>query len=146
MQPHESTSQPRNPTKLLRIVVAITVIGLMAAIAIPNFVRARVSMSMSSCIFNQMWIETAKRHWAAETHQHADGVPTEADLFKYMGQVTPMWATRKLSVRVPAEFPACVTGQRLRVGTASLPIQCDAVSEHRWDEQAYRSHYALDER
>ena len=144
---HHDTSSPWNLTVIIRVACVTIVLALLAAIAIPNFVRARVVMSMDSCSFHQMWIETAKRQWAAENRKPADTVPTEAVVLTYMRQVTPMWCGRKHAVDLPAQLPTCFLNQlRYAIGSAGQPIQCEAVPFHRWDEQAYRFHYALDPR
>ena len=115
-----------------------------AAIAIPNYVRARSTMSMNSCTFNQMWIESAKRQWATVNHKAPDDIPSGTELLASMHQVTPMWATRKLPTRIPNQLPTCFLNQRpYPIGSVGHPIQCDASPDHRWDEQAYLFHYAL---
>ena len=61
-------------------------------------------MSMNSCTFNQMWIESAKRHWATVNHKAPYDIPSGTELLASMRQVTPMWATRKLPTRIPNQF------------------------------------------
>lgn len=122
-------------------------LGLLAAIAIPNYVRARVVVSMSSCIDHQMWIETAKRRWAAENHKPSDAVPTDAELLTYMRKVTAMWSGRKHIVPFLAQLPTCfLISTHYAVGCVTNPIHCNATESHRWDEAEYRFHYALDPR
>ncbi|MBK7999442.1 MAG: hypothetical protein IPK15_12210 [Verrucomicrobia bacterium] len=120
----------------------------MAAIAIPNFVRARVVVSMNSCVFNQMWIETAKRHWAAENHKRLDAVPTDAELLNSMRKVTPMWSRSTVfRAQVPNQLPTCfLLPTHYAVGSITNPIHCNAMESHQWDEAEYRFHYALDPR
>jgi hypothetical protein len=146
MKHHDTPSFPK-PGRFIRFVLGLTAAALLAAIAIPNYLRARSTMSMNSCTFNQMWIESAKRQWAAENHQPADAVPTGAVLLTYMRQVTPMWAGRKMPTRIPDQLPTCFLNQlRYTIGSVDHPIQCEAIPDHRWDEQAYRFHYAVNDR
>jgi hypothetical protein len=54
--------------------------GLLLAIAIPNFVKARSHSSKNACMANLKQIEGAKATWALEYQQPPTAVPTEADL------------------------------------------------------------------
>ncbi len=146
MQPH-NTPPPQTSSRLIPIVLCVAVLGLLAAIAIPNYVRARTTMSMNSCIYHQMWIETAKRRWAAENHKPSEAVPTDAELLSYMRKVRAMWGGRKLVVDLPVQLPSgFLLPTHYAVGSVTNPIHCNATEGHHWDETAYRMHYALDPR
>ena len=54
---------------LVEIMIVVAIIGLLAAIAIPNFVRARTTAQMNACINNLRQIDSAKQQWALETRQ-----------------------------------------------------------------------------
>lgn len=64
--------------------VLIPVIGLLAAIAIPNFVMARDTAQRNACINNMRMIDSAKQQWALENQKEADALPTPADLDRYL--------------------------------------------------------------
>ncbi len=66
---------------LVEIMIVVAIIGLLAAIAIPNFVKARQASQKSACIANLKQIEGAKATWALETKQIASAIPGDADLF-----------------------------------------------------------------
>lgn len=51
---------------LVEIMIVVLIIGLLAAIAIPSFVRARDRARTNSCINNLRQIEYAKETWAME--------------------------------------------------------------------------------
>ena len=51
---------------LLEIMIVVSIIGLLAAIAIPNFVRARVVSHQTTCINNLCKIRAAVAQWALE--------------------------------------------------------------------------------
>jgi prepilin-type N-terminal cleavage/methylation domain-containing protein len=64
---------------LLEIMIVVSIIGLLAAIAIPNFVRARVVSNQTTCISNLRQIRAAIAQWALERNaagttpvQHSD--------------------------------------------------------------------------
>ena len=56
---------------LVEIMIVVAIIGLLAAIAIPNFVRARTSSQMNACLNNLRQIDGAIQQWALETKQAA---------------------------------------------------------------------------
>jgi prepilin-type N-terminal cleavage/methylation domain-containing protein len=49
---------------LVEIMIVVAIIGLLAAIAIPNFVRARTTAQQNACINNLRQIDGAKQQWA----------------------------------------------------------------------------------
>jgi len=73
---------------LVEIMIVVAIIGLLAAIAIPNFVRARQTSQTNACINNLRQIDSAKQQWALETHQASSAVPVESDIAGYMGRNT----------------------------------------------------------
>jgi len=70
---------------LVEIMIVVAIIGLLAAIAIPNFVRARTTSQMNACINNLRLIDAAKQQWSLEQHQATTAVPTSSDLQPYLG-------------------------------------------------------------
>ena len=51
------------------IMIVVAIIGLLAAIAIPNFVKARATSQQNACINNMRQITAACNQWALETGQ-----------------------------------------------------------------------------
>ena len=70
---------------LVEIMIVVAIIGLLAAIAIPNFVRARTTSQMNACINNLRLIDSACQQWALEQHQGSTAVPAGTDLQPYLG-------------------------------------------------------------
>jgi prepilin-type N-terminal cleavage/methylation domain-containing protein len=66
---------------LVEIMIVVAIIGLLAAIAIPNFVKARSLSQKSICIENLRQMFGAKATWALETRHDVGETPTDADLF-----------------------------------------------------------------
>jgi prepilin-type N-terminal cleavage/methylation domain-containing protein len=54
---------------LVEIMIVVAIIGLLAAIAIPNFIRARAKSQQNACINNLRQIDAAINEWAMETGQ-----------------------------------------------------------------------------
>src|SRR3954451_5659373 len=51
---------------LVEIMTVVAIIGLLAAIAIPNFVRARTTSQQNACINNLRQLDGAVQQWALE--------------------------------------------------------------------------------
>ena len=51
---------------LVEIMIVVAIIGLLAAIAIPNFVRARTQSQKNACINNLRQIDGSVQQWALE--------------------------------------------------------------------------------
>ena len=54
---------------LVEIMIVVAIIGLLAAIAVPNFVRARESAQRQSIYNNLRVIDSAKQQWALENRK-----------------------------------------------------------------------------
>jgi len=53
---------------LVEIMIVVAIIGLLAAIAIPNFVKARNSSQKNACINNLRQLDAATQQWAMENN------------------------------------------------------------------------------
>jgi hypothetical protein len=68
----------QNPAKLA--LLPAVVVPALAAIAVPNFVKARDTAQKNSCLNNLRMIDAAKAQWALENKKGQNDVPTWADL------------------------------------------------------------------
>lgn len=71
---------------LVEIMIVVAIIGLLAAIAIPNFVKARQSAQKQACIANLKQIEGAKTLWALDG---GTGTPVMSNLVTDYIKKTP---------------------------------------------------------
>ncbi len=71
---------------LVEIMIVVAIIGLLAAIAIPNFVRARTTSQTNLCIDNLRMIDGAKQQWALEQGKVGTAVPAGSDIQPYLGR------------------------------------------------------------
>ncbi len=69
---------------LVEIMIVVAIIGLLAAIAIPNFVRARTQSQKNACINNLRQIDGAVQQWALENKQAPTATPANTDVFPYL--------------------------------------------------------------
>src|ERR1035441_10289886 len=71
---------------LVEIMIVVAIIGLLAAIAIPNFVKARATSQQNACINNLRQIDAAVNEWALEKGMKTgDGPATlTSDLTPYI--------------------------------------------------------------
>lgn len=67
-------------------IALIPIIGLLSAIAIPNFVKARKTAQMNACINNLRLIDSAKQEWQLEKGKDATAKPMQADIAPYLGR------------------------------------------------------------
>jgi prepilin-type N-terminal cleavage/methylation domain-containing protein len=102
---------------LVEIMIVVAIIGLLAAIAIPNFVKARQASQKSACVANLKQIEGAKATWALENKKVGTDTPTDGDLFG---------AT--LYIR---EKPACPASGTYTINNVDTRPAC-SVAEHTW--------------
>ena len=68
---------------LVEIMIVVAIIGLLAAIAIPSFMKARTTSQQKACINNLRQIESGKEQWALANKkaQGDDIVTTEIDVY-----------------------------------------------------------------
>src|SRR3954451_14167925 len=71
---------------LVEIMTVVAIIGLLAAIAIPNFVRARTTAQQNACINNLRQIDGAKQQWALENKAAPTATPDITDVAPYLGR------------------------------------------------------------
>ena len=66
---------------LVEIMIVVAIIGLLAAIAIPNFIKDRVASQKAACVANLKTMDGAKATWALEQKKTNADVPSDTDLF-----------------------------------------------------------------
>jgi prepilin-type N-terminal cleavage/methylation domain-containing protein len=74
---------------LVEIMIVVAIIGLLAAIAIPNFVRARQTSQANACINNLRQIDGAKQQELLEDGNAA--LLTVASLSPFLGRGAGSW-------------------------------------------------------
>jgi prepilin-type N-terminal cleavage/methylation domain-containing protein len=84
---------------LVEIMIVVAIIGLLAAIAIPNFIRARATSQANACINNLRQIDAAINEWALENGKTTGvGVANTAVVSAY------------IKLNVNSSVPGCPAG------------------------------------
>jgi len=98
---------------LVEIMIVVAIIGLLAAIAIPNFVKARTTSQTDACYNNLRQIDGAAQTYALENNKQPGDVYVLTDVQAY------------LHLDSSGNLPACPGGGRYGPGfTFGNPPYC----------------------
>jgi prepilin-type N-terminal cleavage/methylation domain-containing protein len=98
---------------LVEIMIVVAIIGIIIAIAVPGFLRARGTSRMRACQENLTKIDGAKEQWALETNASPGDTPAEADL---AGGANSILKT----------FPACPSGFTYTINPLGTDPTCNS--------------------
>ena len=101
---------------LIEIMIVVLIIGILLAIAVPNFVKARESSRQKSCIANLRQIDSAKQQWAMDNKQAGSASPASGVLVGTGGYLK--------------SYPACPAGGSYSIGSVDADPTCDYRGRH----------------
>jgi prepilin-type N-terminal cleavage/methylation domain-containing protein len=101
---------------LVEIMIVVAIIGMLASIAVPNYVKARDNSQQQTCINNLRQIDGAAQTWALETKQTANASYTLSVLTPYI----------KLDSQ--NKIPGCPAGGTYNTTTVSNSPTCTLAS------------------
>jgi type II secretory pathway pseudopilin PulG len=93
--------------------IVVAIIGLLAAIAIPNFVKARATSQANACINNLRQIDAAANQFALEKGKKT------SDAITYPGDLTPY-----IKLNSASSIPPCPAGGAYSCATVGASPAC----------------------
>ena len=94
---------------LVEIMIVVAIIGLLAAIAIPNFVRARNTAQKNACINNLRQLDGGKQQWALENKKSDSDAPTTDEVKVYIKN---------------NQYPTCPSGGTYTIAAVNTDPTC----------------------
>ena len=95
---------------LVEIMIVVAIIGLLAAIAIPNFVRARLAALQSTCIANLKQIQGGCAVYAVDTGAASGAACGSAELVPTYIRAWPTCQSNAYAATTVDGTPVCPTG------------------------------------
>jgi prepilin-type N-terminal cleavage/methylation domain-containing protein len=74
---------------LVEIMIVVAIIGLLASIAVPNFVKARNVAQRRACISTLQQIDGAKLQWAIEKKKSSGSAVVDSEVNEYIRGSAP---------------------------------------------------------
>ncbi len=108
MQITQIKTRRRAAFTLFEIMIVVAIIGLLAAVAIPNFKRANETAALNGIKQNLRLIDNIKDQWAAENRKLGAAEPTREDLAPYFKN---------------GKFPTPVVEETYQIGAVNEPAQ-----------------------
>ena len=102
---------------LVEIMIVVAIIGLLAAIAIPNFVRSRATSQANACINNMRQIDAAASQFALEKGQKT------GDPINFPNDLTPY-----IKLNSAGSVPPCPAGGTYTCNAVGTPSTCSLSS------------------
>lgn len=100
---------------LVEIMIVVAIIGVLAAMAVPNLLKARRDAQRAACIQNLRAIEGAKEIWALENRKGGNEAPQPTELYG---------ADKAIKTE-----PKCQAGGTYSIGTMDAKPTC-TLSDH----------------
>ena len=101
----------RHGFKLVEIMIVVLIIGILLAIAVPNFIRARESSRAKSCVATLKQIDSAKEQWAMDNKKTSADTPTTANLYGTYTKSTPSCPSNgTYTINAIGTAPTCSVG------------------------------------
>ena len=110
-------AKPRQGFTLVEIMIVVAIIGLLAGIAIPNFVKARMVSQSNACTNNLRLLSETGDLWAIDQKQPAGSALVMSNLLPYLRG---------------SNAPVCPAGGTYTLGNVGdqWPAQCSILAHN----------------
>jgi prepilin-type N-terminal cleavage/methylation domain-containing protein len=99
---------------LVEIMIVVAIIGLLAAIAIPSFMRARSTSQQNACINNLRQLSGAEDQFAIENNKVTGDACASTDITPYLKKWPICPASGAYTISTVGSDPTCnITGHTL---------------------------------
>ncbi len=97
---------------LVEIMIVVMIIGLLAAIALPSFQRARTTAQKNACIENLRQINGAVQQYLIEERQNTVPALSAVTVYFQTGvlPICPAASTDYAAPATPEDLPTCTSG------------------------------------
>jgi hypothetical protein len=110
------TEEKSSAVKIIKWIALCLFIGLLVAVAIPNFIRPHVTYAENACVNNMRQIEAAKQKWAMENGKTNGSIVTENEIIPYLKG----WSR--------TNFPECPSGGLMQLREVCGDRRCSPKS------------------
>lgn len=96
---------------LVEIMIVVALIGMLLAIAVPHYVRARQNAQINACLSNLMEFDAAKDRWAIENRKIVGDIVDWGDIVPYfLKKTVPCPAGGVYNLNPVGVNPTCSVG------------------------------------
>ena len=94
---------------LVEIMIVVAIIGMLAAVAIPNLMKGRENAARTTCFSNQKTIRTIIQQWATYKRKGRSSAPTVDSLKGYFegGRMPKCSSGGTYDLATVGEYPSC---------------------------------------
>ena len=104
----------------IKSIIVLASLSVLAAVAIPNYIKARSHRSLNECVDKNQWeIADAKQRWAEQYRKAPGSIPTEQDLLPYLPN---------------KKMPECPMGGTYILNPVGVHPSCSLSDYHPWSE------------
>ena len=108
MQITQIKTRRRAAFTLFEIMIVVAIIGLLAAVAVPNYMKARETTQLNIILRNLNSIDGFKEVWAVQNNKPSTAEPTQEDLAPHFKH---------------GKFPKSEIGETYQIGAVNEPAQ-----------------------
>ncbi len=111
-------SKRRGGFTLVEIMIVVAIIALLAAIAVPNFLRSRKRSQATMVLEDLRQIDSAVDQWAIENNKTSSNTPAWSDIQKYL----------KTGTRLYTSTGNDILGNAFTINSVDTPPQVNATT------------------